>query len=130
MSCPSSNTRSVIKPHSDSWCMRLSVRRNVDLPQPDGPMRACTRLDVNESVTFFTAVVLPYPAVSLSVSTLGRGSAIGHGAATDGEARADAQHEHQENQHQRRCPGEAVPLLVGSGRVGEYGERQRGHRLV
>ncbi len=57
----------MIQPPSDSSCMRFRVRRNVDLPQPEGPISAFTLLLANVSVTFFTAVNLPYMAVSLSV---------------------------------------------------------------
>src|SRR5512135_2101955 len=121
MSCPSSSTRPVIQPPSDSSCIRLSVRRNVDLPQPDGPMSACTWLDANDSVTFLSAVVFPYMAVSLSVSTRAGTSAIGDGAAADREARAHAQQQHHEDQHQRGGPREAVPFFVGAGGVREDG---------
>src|SRR6476646_4135546 len=151
MSSPPSRTRPVIQPFSDSSCIRLSVRRKVDLPQPDGPMRACTRLAVKLSETPFTAVNLPYMAVSLSDSTRTRGgapgtgalSAAGRGAAVlragspieveplpDGQTRAQAEDEHHQDQHQGRGPGVAVPLFVGAGGVGEHGERQRRHRLV
>src|SRR6476646_778369 len=146
MSSLSSRTRPVIQPFSDSSCIRLSVRRKVDLPQPDGPMRACTRLAVKLSETPFTAVNLPYMAVSLSDSTRTRGgaAAAGAGSATgggaicragsgiqveplpDSEARTDAQHEDHQDEHQGRGPGVAVPLVVGSGRIGEHREREGG----
>src|SRR5215208_6161969 len=150
MSAPSSSTRPVIQPCSDSSCIRLSVRRKVDLPQPEGPISACTRLAGKLMETPFTAVNLPYIAVSLSVSTRTRGGApaagagAGMGGATvrsagspieiepppDGQPRAQAQDEYHQDQHQRRSPGVLVPLLVGPGGVGEYGQRQRGHGLV
>src|SRR3954447_23068576 len=69
MFSPSNKTRPVIQPPSESSCMRLRVRRKVDLPQPDGPISAWTRLLEKPSETPFTAVNLPYIAVSLSVST-------------------------------------------------------------
>ncbi len=71
MSSPSSSTRPVIQPFSESSCIRLRVRRKVDLPQPEGPIRACTWLGAKPSDTPFTAVNLPYIAVSLSVAILG-----------------------------------------------------------
>src|SRR6185437_1031794 len=157
MSSPSSSTRPVIQPFSESSCIRLSVRRKVDLPQPDGPISACTRLAVKLSETPFTAVNLPYIAVSLSDSIRTRGGAPGAGAGSaatrggavlragrfaslnagsaieieplaDGETRAQAQDEDNENQDQGSGPCIAVPLIVRSGRVGEHGERQGGHR--
>src|SRR6476661_10764086 len=151
MSSPSSRTRPVIQPFSDSSCIRLSVRRKVDLPQPDGPMRACTRLAVKLSETPFTAVNLPYMAVSLSDSTRTRGGAPGTGAPSaatrggailragspieveplpDGEPRAQTEHEHHQDQHQGRGPGVAMPFVVGAGGVSEDRERQRRHRLI
>ena len=42
MSSPSSSTSPASDAEGTSSCMRLSRRRNVDLPQPDGPMRAVT----------------------------------------------------------------------------------------
>src|SRR6185437_2838013 len=110
--------------------IRFSVRRNVDLPHPDGPMRACTWLDANDNVAPFTAVILPYIAVSLSVSIRGLASATGELTPSDCEPRPDAEHEDHEDQHQCRRPGVPMPFLVGAGGIGEDGERQRRHRLV
>src|SRR5690242_6843348 len=156
MSSLSSSTRPVIQPCSDSSCIRLSVRRKVDFPQPDGPISAWTRLAVNPIETPFTAVNLPYMAVSVSVSIRTRAGAGRAGARTsggavrspgrlgsvtatspieveppaDGEPRADAQHQHDQDEDERGGPGVAVPLLVGAGRVREHRERQGGHRPV
>src|SRR4051812_42237487 len=136
--------RPVIQPCSDSSCIRFSVRRKVDLPQPEGPMRAWTRLEGKPIETPFTAANLPYIAVSLSVTRRGRasvlaaggagtgsfrssvtaltaGSAIDSESAADGEPGAEAQDEHHENQHQRRGPGIAVPLRIGPSRIREHG---------
>src|SRR5687768_2197826 len=71
MSSPSRRTRPVIHPCSVSSCIRLRVRRKVDFPQPEGPIKACTRLGAKASEAFFTAAKLPYSAVSLSVTTRG-----------------------------------------------------------
>src|SRR5215210_3778506 len=157
MSAPSSSTRPVIQPPSDSSCIRLSVRRKVDFPQPDGPISACTRLAVKPSETPLTAVNLPYIAVSLSVSIRMRvgatpGVAAERGGATvrtagrfasltaaspievepppDREPRAQAEHEHHQDQDQRGRPGVLVPLLVRTRRIGKDRERQGGHRLI
>src|SRR5438046_1335720 len=45
-------------------CMRLSVRRKVDFPQPDGPIRAVTRLASTVSETFSMARVDRYQALT------------------------------------------------------------------
>ena len=42
MSTPSSSTSPASEALGTSWCMRLRMRRNVDLPQPDGPISAVT----------------------------------------------------------------------------------------
>ncbi len=39
--------------------MRLSTRSSVDLPQPDGPMKAVTFLVSRFSDTFFKATLSP-----------------------------------------------------------------------
>src|SRR6266511_3745234 len=119
MSSRSSSTRPVIHPSSDNSCIRLIVRRKVDLPQPDGPINACTRLVSNARETPFTAVNLPYIAVSLSVSTrtvavwAGRwtgavrraASAIEVEPPADRQPRPDAQDEDHQDQDQSGGPG-------------------------
>src|SRR5947209_2688339 len=105
MSWPSSKTRPVIHPPSTSSCIRLSVRRKVDFPQPDGPMSACTWLDAKDSVAPFTAVVLPYIAVSLSVSIRGFVSATGDLAPSDREPSPDAEEEDDDDEDEGRGPG-------------------------
>src|SRR3954470_15136548 len=42
MSRPSSRTSPVTRAAGTTSCMRLSARKNVDLPHPDGPMSAVT----------------------------------------------------------------------------------------
>src|SRR6476659_5558911 len=112
MSSPSSRTRPVIQPCSDNSCIRLRVRRKVDLPQPDGPISACTRLGTKLSDTPFTAVNLPYIADSLSVTIRGaglggdswrpggritRGSTIETKPPADRQPGAQAQHENHQD---------------------------------
>src|SRR5215217_2383752 len=145
MSAPSSSTRPVIQPCSDSSCIRLRVRRKVDFPQPEGPMSACTRLGGKLNETSFTATNSPYMAESFSVTIRGASgaagwtggaarlrvtSAIETESATDGKASSQTQDENHQDQHQRRGPGVLMPLLVGTRGVGEHGERQRRHRLI
>src|SRR5689334_10212339 len=120
MSSPSSSTRPVIQAPSISSCIRFRVRRKVDLPHPDGPISACTRLGAKVSDTLLIATNFPYIAVSLSVTMREVASAAGlagsaarlsvssateSGAPMDGQAGTEAQHEHDENQHQRGGPG-------------------------
>src|SRR5918992_2033897 len=69
MSSLSSRTFPVIQPPGVTSCIRLRVRRKVDLPHPEGPIRAWTRLGEKRSETSFTAVKLPYMALSWSVTT-------------------------------------------------------------
>src|SRR6185369_6529965 len=127
-SCPSSSTFPVIQPPSVNSCMRFRVRRKVDLPQPEGPINALTLLLAKVSVTFFTAVNLPYIAVSLSVPS--RTCCSGMEPPPRGEASTHTKHEDHQDQNQRRGPGQLVPLFISARRVLEDHERQRGHRLV
>src|SRR3954463_12954336 len=153
MSAPSSSTRPVIQPCSDSSCIRFRARRKVDFPHPDGPISACTRLGGKLSDTDLTAVKLPYMAESLSVTmrgcravscsrqggvarlkacperSEGVSSAI-EAEAAYGNAGSQAQDEDHKNQYQSGGPGILVPLLVRAGGIVEDRERQRGHRLV
>src|SRR6476469_1149643 len=150
MSSLSSTTRPVIQPCSESSCIRLRVRRKVDLPQPDGPIKACTRRGGKARLTPFTAVNLPYIAVSLSVSTRPRtpaggsadagpgaggrvrraGSPIEGEPTADGEASPDAEDEDDEDEDKGGRPGVAVPLFIGTGCIGEDRKRKGRHRLV
>src|SRR4051795_13482442 len=129
MLSPSSSTRPVIQPPSESSCIRLRVRRKVDLPQPEGPIRACTRLAAKPRDTSLIAVNLPYMAVSFSVTMrvsasaarLGRSetrlrvsSAIQGRPAVDGQTGAQAQDEDHQDQDQRCRPGVTMPLFVGA----------------
>src|SRR5262245_5948507 len=68
MSVPSSNTDPVDQPLSDSSCMRLRQRRNVLLPQPDGPMMAVTVFVGKKTEVSFTAILRPNNALSRRVS--------------------------------------------------------------
>src|SRR3954468_5048319 len=68
MSSSSSSTLPVTVAPGMTSCMRLSERRNVDLPQPDGPMSAVTVLGSIVSDTSCTATFAPYEAVRFSTS--------------------------------------------------------------
>src|SRR5512132_2578576 len=139
MSSPSSSTLPVIQPCSDNSCIRFRVRRKVDLPQPEGPIRAWTWLLSKASDTPLTAVNLPYMAVSLSVSTrIRRGFVVGAAAVftvlslrsgltaasgievespPDGESGAETEDQDDQNEDECRCPGVAMPLFIGARRI-------------
>ncbi|CAB4961523.1 unannotated protein [freshwater metagenome] len=99
MSCPSSNTWPAIDADGIISCMRLRMRRNVDLPQPDGPISAVTLPAGMSSDTRSSTLCVPNQAEMLRAcrpaSALGTvpvadctgGEAIGCvtiGGATDG----------------------------------------------
>src|SRR3989442_1381716 len=129
MSAPSSSTRPVTQPPSDSSCMRFKHRRNVLLPHPDGPITAVTVCAPNRRATSFTTARRPYRAVRRTVSSRSRTSG-GVMTLPDGPAGCDAQDQHEAHEHERGGPREAVPLLERAGGVREDLERQRLHRLV
>src|SRR5438477_5303162 len=68
MSSPSSRTWPDTPAPTTTSCMRLSVRRKVDFPQPDGPIRAVTRLASTVRVTLSMARVDPYQALTPTAS--------------------------------------------------------------
>src|SRR3954471_4111010 len=90
-------------------CSRLRVRRNVLLPQPDGPMSAVMLLGSMTIETSSMALVLPYQALTPSPAirlATGCGlSAVDAGTAGDGSGN---EVEHEDEQHQcegtRPCP--------------------------
>ena len=55
----SSMTLPSTRPPGITSCIRLRVRRNVDLPQPDGPMKAVTERGSTVIVTPSTALNAP-----------------------------------------------------------------------
>ncbi len=59
MSCPSSSTLPSTYAPGITSCMRLSERSTVDLPQPDGPMKAVTERGSTDSETSSTALNAP-----------------------------------------------------------------------
>ena len=59
MSSPSSSTAPSTRASGVTSCMRLSERSTVDLPQPEGPMKAVTLRGSTVSSTFATAWKLP-----------------------------------------------------------------------
>src|SRR5512140_3719279 len=57
--------------------MRLRARRNVDFPQPDGPMSAVTCRSGSASDTRFTAALAPYEMVRSRASIFGVAAGTG-----------------------------------------------------
>src|SRR6266699_4209664 len=132
MSSSSSRTVPVTQPPSDSSCMRLRQRSNVLLPHPDGPITAVTVRLGNMTDTSFTTARRPNSAVRRTASSWRRASAGGAGATAlpNGPAGRESEEQHERHEHQRRRPGEPVPLLEGTGRVGEDLEGQGLHRAA
>src|SRR5215207_11319073 len=115
-------------------------------------MIAVTSLARKSSDTSRTAFVAPKYAESARVRIASAGSLVGARAgviagvearATDDasvmaaadsgtrrDAREDADHEHETDEHQGTSPGLRVPLVVRADRVGEHLQRERGDRLV
>ena len=52
-------------------CMRLKQRRNVLLPQPEGPISAVTWFSAIGRSMFFSAWLVPYQKLSFSAAALG-----------------------------------------------------------
>src|SRR2546426_1053570 len=125
MSSPSSSTLPVIQPPSESSCMRFRQRRNVVLPHPDGPINAVTVCRGNMSDTSFTTARRPYRAVSRAVSSWSRASAGGAMTLPNRPAGGEGEEQHESHQHERRRPGETVPLVERPGGVHVDLERQR-----
>src|SRR2546423_14890760 len=96
MSAPSSWIDPFTAAPGTSSCMRLRVRRNVLLPQPDGPMNAVTMCGSIVRVTSRNARKDPYQASSPSMvmrpfdAVPGPGLAVGVEAVT-GRALTDTE---------------------------------------
>src|SRR5271155_2469229 len=60
-----------ITPSSREWrtvsCMRSSVRKRVDLPQPEGPMRAVTLLVATPRLMSKRVCLAPYQKLTLEI---------------------------------------------------------------
>src|SRR2546423_6122781 len=125
----SSSTDPVTQPPSDSSGIRFRQRRNVLLPQPDGPITAVTVCAGNRMDTSFTTARRPYRAVSRTASSWSRASAGGAMTLPNGRARGQREEEHEAHQDERRGPRQAVPFVERAGRVHEDLERKGLHRL-
>src|SRR6266545_6318045 len=113
-----------------SSCIRLRQRSRVDLPQPEGPMMAVTVCAGNSSDTSRTARCCPNSAVRCAASSRSRVLADATIALPGDPAGRQRDHEDKPHQYQRRCPGEAMPLVERAGRVDVNLEREGLHRLA
>src|SRR5689334_12504744 len=120
MSCPSSSTSPVTRAPGTTSCIRLSARRKVDLPQPDGPMRAVTCL--GSMVMLMSASAWNEPNQTFSPSTSMRlamwGPESDKPVAAGEEAGQDGQKQH--DGYQRK----------GTGPRSRHGDAEGGPGLV
>src|SRR6266550_6118943 len=126
----SSNTSPLTVAPGVSSCIRLRQRSRVDLPQPDGPMMAVTICAGNKSDTSCTARWCPNSAVTCAASSRSRVLADATIALPGDPAGRQRDHEDKPHQHQRRRPGQAMPLVERAGRVHVDLQRERLHRLA
>src|SRR5688572_26976838 len=149
MSAPSRSTRPVARAPGIVSCMRFRHRKNVDLPQPDGPMTAVTLRSGIASVTSLMACTAPKYALSSCVprrdfaarATSGASrrvtgaftaaSSVTHAAeaGTGREAGREADEEDERDEDEGSRPGEGVPLVVGTDGIGEDLKRKGCNRL-
>src|SRR4051812_32251657 len=106
-------------------CMRLSVRRKVDLPQPDGPIIAVTCLGSIEMVTSARACVDPYQAFSPSTSMRFATENPDSGKPVSAGEEAGDECENEDNPDQRKGTGPRSVDGHLEGRAG-LGEDEQG----
>src|SRR5438445_9696067 len=107
MSWSSSRTWPDTRAPATTSCSRLSDRRNVDLPQPEGPMMAVTCLGSTVMLTSARARNEPNQALrpSTSMRLAIAGSRSGKPVAAGQEAGDDGEQEHDEDQRKGTGPG-------------------------
>ena len=128
MSSPSSSTSPSARALRTVSCMRFSVRRKVDLPQPEGPISAVTCFGGMARLTSWSTWLLAVVEVQARDKQL-----VSHSAPTLGDENQPRRHvgrEHQGQQHQAGGPGLAVPVVVGRNRESEDHHRQGGRGLI
>ena len=76
MSSPSSSTSPASGADGTSSCIRLRIRRNVDLPQPDGPISAVMPPAAIVSETRSSTLWVPNQAV-MSLASISASGATG-----------------------------------------------------
>src|SRR5215213_5865037 len=123
MSSPSRRTSPSIRAPGMTSCMRLSVRMNVDFPQPEGPMSAVTCFGSMDSVTSSTALKEPYQALTWLASM--RITASGEAAAAGDQPSGHGEEQDHDDERKRAGPG----TVHGGGerrrRLAEHVEGQR-----
>src|SRR5689334_8960098 len=150
MSWSSSVTRPVTRAVGTVSCIRLRQRRNVDFPQPEGPMIAVTSRSANVIETRRTTSADPKNALSAfasmrtrlgpagagggPVDAVGRGTS-GDSVATAAESGAcretgcKADDEDNADEDEGAGPRERVLRVVRADREGVDLKRERGDRL-
>src|SRR5215475_4419529 len=78
MSSPSRSTSPAIAAPGTSWCIRLRMRKNVDFPQPDGPISAVTLPAYMVSETCSRTMWSPNQAVISLASSVASGSGLSY----------------------------------------------------
>src|SRR6185503_7523764 len=148
MSWPSSKTRPLTRAPGIVSCIRFRQRRNVDLPQPEGPMIAVT---VRSSTSMFTlriacaapkcasradtamrgATSMTAPterapgSASFTACSGGRCSVAGSVSPARRDAGGDADDADDADEDEGARPREAVPLVVRTCRIVVYPQRKR-----
>src|SRR6266567_2898560 len=129
MSWSSRRTRPETRAPGTTSCKRLSARRKVDLPHPDGPMRAVTCLGSTVMLTSARAWNDPNQALrpSMSMRLAIAGSRSGKPIAAGQEAGDHGQQQHDGDQ--RKGTGPRTIDGDGEGRPGLGENEQRQARL-
>src|SRR3989442_6241519 len=123
MSSPSSRICPVTQAPATSSCMRFSVRMNVDLPHPEGPMSAVTCFGSMSRVMSSMAFVRRYHALTTNASnrfTVVPSRASRQPAAAGQETRHDGQQQDDADQRERAGPCPLYGGVEGGGRLGEH----------
>src|SRR5262245_15195920 len=109
-------------------CIRFRQRKNVLLPQPDGPMMAVTARSRRSTLIPRTAWVTPNHAFRLRTSTRVGWSITSATWPSDGDPRDDADDEDKADEDDGAGPGERVPLVIRACRILEdlKGKRRDG----
>src|ERR1039457_700293 len=134
MSSPNRRISPVMRASGFSSCIRLSARKNVDLPQPLGPMMAVTALAVMSIETFLTAARSPKKTERSRIVSADVLTNFESGEKDDcisvadmvfqnfnlnasepvarQKTHADVDDQHKHDQHERPGPGLPVPVVI------------------
>src|SRR5437588_11101342 len=130
MSWPSRRTWPETRALGTTSCRRLIERRNVDLPQPDGPIRAVTCLGSTVMLTSARAWNDPNQALrpSTSMRLAMGGSRSDKPVAAGQEAGNHGQQEHDDDQRKGTGPRPVDGDVERRPCLGEHEERKAGLR--